>query len=117
MKPDDRVRLMHMIDAASEALGFIQGRSRADLDSDRMLTLALVRSIEVIGEAASKVSTDLRSEYRDVPWSEIIGMRHKLIHGYFDINLNVLWSTLTIDLPELERQLQSILLDHSGNSK
>jgi uncharacterized protein with HEPN domain len=67
MRKDDRVRLQHMLDAANEALTFIQGRIRADLDNDRMLVLSLIRELEIIGEAASKISAETRSQNTSIP--------------------------------------------------
>jgi uncharacterized protein with HEPN domain len=82
---------MHMLDAAHEAISFVQGRTRVDLNSDRKLVLALVKSIEIIGEAAYQVSQATRDQLPDIPWDDIIGMRHRLVHAYFDINLDILW--------------------------
>lgn len=109
MQKDDRVRLQHMLDAANEALTFIQGRIRADLDNDRMLVLSLIRELEIIGEAASKVSRETRSLSTAVPWQDITGMRNRLIHAYFDVDLDTVWSTVTRDLPVLKAELEKIL--------
>ena len=112
MQKTDTVRLRHMLDAARETLVFAQGRNRADLDKDRMLVLALVKSIEIVGEAASKVSPEMRSAISGLPWSNIVGMRNRLIHAYFDIDLDRVWDTITDDLPppvtELERNLRDL---------
>ena len=100
---------MHMIDAA-EAIGqFIAGRQRADLDADRMLLFAVVRAIEVIGEAASRVSEDTRSEVPEIPWGGIVSMRNRLIHGYFDIDTEIVWKTLTGELPGLLTALRALV--------
>ena len=88
MYRDDLVRLRHMIDAAQEAIGFSAGRYRKDLDQDRMLVLSLVKSVEIMGEAAAKVSESFRLKYPELPWREMVAMRNRLIHGYFDINLD-----------------------------
>jgi uncharacterized protein with HEPN domain len=109
MQKDDRVRLQHMLDAANEALTFIRSRIRADLDNDRMLVLSLMRELEIIGEAASQVSRETRSQISTVPWQDIIGMRNRLIHAYFDVDLDTLWSTITKDLPTLKAELEKIL--------
>jgi len=109
MPKNDRVRLLHMRDAAREAVGFAAGRSRADLDTDRMLNLSLVRLIEVIGEAAGRVSADTQAKYPGIPWSDITGMRHRLVHGYDEINLDIVWEVATVDLPALMTQLEQIL--------
>jgi uncharacterized protein with HEPN domain len=106
MRQTDEIRLRHMLDAAQEALAFANGRSRTDLDSDRMLVLALVKSIEIIGEAATKVSSEARSAIASLPWPNIIGMRNRLIHAYFDIDLDRVWDTIVDDLPPLIAELK-----------
>lgn len=100
LKPDS-VRLRHMVDAANEAQSFVAGKSKAELLQDRKLALALVKSIEIVGEAASKVSRDLRAKAPEIPWVDIVAMRNRLIHGYFDINLDVVWQTVTTELPPI----------------
>jgi len=109
MRKDDRIRLQHMLDAANEALGFIQGKNRSDLDTNRMLVLSLVKELEIIGEPTNKVSTETRSQSSDIPWQDISGMRNRLIHAYFDVDLDVVWSTVTKDLPSLKALLEKLL--------
>jgi uncharacterized protein with HEPN domain len=109
MSKSDEIRLRHMLDAAREALGFAAGRTRADLDSDRMLVLSLVKSIEIIGEAASKVGSETRRAHPAVPWVDIVGMRNRLIHAYYDVDHDRVWDTLTADLPPLVVELERIL--------
>ena len=106
MRPDDQVRLTHMLDAAEDAINFTRDKTREDLDLDRMLTLALVKSIEIVGEAAVRVSDETKNEFLEIPWRNIIGMRNRLIHTYFDINLDILWQTILQDLPLLKDQLR-----------
>lgn len=101
MHPGDRVRLRHVLDAALELLSFTEGRTRADLSADRMLVLALVKEPEIIGEAAYQISQVTRSEIPEIPWTEIVGMRHRLVHAYFDIDLDILWQTIREDIPRL----------------
>lgn len=79
---DDTVRLRHMLDHAREAVEMASGRNRGELDKDRMLNLALVRLIEIIGEAASRVSEHGRVAWQEISWAEIIGTRHRIVHGY-----------------------------------
>lgn len=98
-----------MIDAAREAVSFSQGRTRQDLDTDRMLVLALVQCIAIIGEAASRITGGFQQRYPQVPWADIIGMRNRLIHAYFDVNLDILWNTIQNDLPSLIAQLEAML--------
>lgn len=107
MRKDDLVRLHHMLDASREAIGFAQGRKRADLESDRMLVLSLVKDIEIIGEAAYQISASTRQRLPDIPWDDIIGMRHRMVHAYFDIDLDILWRTVQDDLPMLAALLGS----------
>ena len=109
MRRDDAIRLRHMLDAAEEALGFAQSRKRHDLDNDRMFMLALVKDIEIIGEAAYQVSEETRRNLPEIPWDDILGMRHRLVHAYFDINLDILWATVQEDLPELVAVLRNVL--------
>jgi uncharacterized protein with HEPN domain len=106
---DDPVRLRHMLDAATEAVSFAQNRTRSDLDTDRMLVRALVQCLEVIGEAASRITRERREELPQIPWSQMIGMRNRLIHAYFDIRLDVVWSKVTEDLPVLIADLENII--------
>lgn len=98
-----------MLDAARDALSFVVGREREDLDTDRMLALALVRSIEIIGEAGSRVSPEGRTEIPAIPWAEIVAMRNHLIHAYFDVDLDIVWETVKNDLPPLVSTLDRVL--------
>lgn len=105
MLPDaDVIRLQHMLDAALEAMEFVENHSRDDLDTNRMLSRAIVHDIELVGEAASRVSPQTQIDFPSVPWSSIICMRNRLIHGYFDIDLDRVWDTITDDLPLLIAQ-------------
>ena len=88
------------------------GRRREDLDADRMLNLALVRLLEVVGEAAGRVDAGERSRYPRVAWTEIIGMRNRLIHGYDQVDFDLLWQIVTKDLPPLVAEIDSILATH-----
>jgi uncharacterized protein with HEPN domain len=101
MSPNDLIRLRHMLEAAEEALSFGRGRTREDLDTDRQLTLSVVKCMEIIGEAANNVASETRQEHPQVPWRAIVSMRNRLIHGYFTINLDIVWQTLEEDLPVL----------------
>ncbi len=108
MSKDDLVRLRHMQDSAEEAVELIQGKSRSDLDTNRVLSLALVRLLEILGEAANRVTIATRQQNPNIPWSQIVSLRHRLIHGYDTINLDILWKILTGDLPLLIAQLEKI---------
>lgn len=110
----DRVRLQHMLDYAREALELIQGRARNDLDNDRLLGLALVRLMEMIGEAANRVSPEYQSSHASIPWSQIVGLRNRLIHGYDAVDMDILWEILSQDLPGLVENLESIISRESS---
>jgi len=105
----DTIRLEHMLEAAQEAIRFTQGVSREDLEANRMLALAIIKDIEIVGEAASRIGENTRSTYPEIPWADIVGMRNRLIHAYFDINLDLVWDTVTANLPPLVDQLSRIL--------
>lgn len=109
MLPDDLARLRHMIEAGEAACRFIVGRQRVDLDTDLMLQFALVRAVEIVGEAASKMSPEARSEATTVPWPQIVAMRNRLVHAYFDIDRDILWRTVTDEIPGLIGVLHKIL--------
>jgi len=111
MFKDDSVRIRHILDAAREAISFADDRSRTDLDTDRKLNLSLVRLLEIIGEAARGISEEFRDSHPDLPWNKMVGMRDRLIHGYFDVNLDVVWETVTQDLASLIAQLEKIVAD------
>lgn len=114
MRKDDQIRLRHMLDAAREALAFVSGRSRTDLDGDRMLVLALIKDIEILGEAANQTSAETKSQLPEIPWADVVGMRNRLVHVYFDINLETLWQTVQRDLPPVITALERILARISG---
>ncbi|WP_157072928.1 HepT-like ribonuclease domain-containing protein [Candidatus Magnetominusculus xianensis] len=100
-----------MLDAAKEAISFLQGKTRISLDDNRMLTLFLVKEIEIIGEAATRISKDCRDKYPHIPWESIINMRNRLIHAYFDINLDVVWQTVEVDVPSLIMEFEKIVIE------
>lgn len=89
MKRNDRIRLEHMLEAARQAGEVASKKSREDLDRDRFLVLGIMKCLEIIGEAASKISVETRVLYPGIPWPQIIGMRNRLIHACFDINLAI----------------------------
>jgi uncharacterized protein with HEPN domain len=106
---EDRVRLQHMLDAALEIQQYVQSSTRKDLDKDRKLVHSLVRLFEIVGEAASQVSEEVREGIPEIPWTVIISMRNRLIHAYFSINLDIVWLTSTEDIPSLIEELKKIL--------
>jgi uncharacterized protein with HEPN domain len=109
ISPEDRIRLRHMLDAALEIQQYVQSTRREDLNRDRKLVHSLVHLFEIVGEAATQVSDELRERTPDIPWLVIIGMRNRLIHAYFAIDLNVVWSTSTTDIPLLITELKKLI--------
>ncbi len=110
-KTDDLTRLKHIRDSAAEALSFVNNRTREDLDHDRMLSLALVRLIEIMGEAANHVSESCQAKYFQIPWRQIIGMRNPMIHAYFDVDLDIIWQVITQDLGSLLSEIKKAIKD------
>ena len=110
--PDpNRVRLQHMLDAAHKIGAFAADTDRESLDDDEMRQLALTRLIEIIGEAATQITDDFYKAHPHIPWAAMRGMRNRLIHAYFDVNLDILWETVTVSIPALIPQLEAILDD------
>jgi uncharacterized protein with HEPN domain len=109
----DRIRLRHILDAARKAREFVAGCQRADLTEDSQLSFALRALIQIIGEAAKKVTAETRSASPEVPWTQIAGMRDRVIHAYFDVNLDIVWTTVAEDFPPLITALESLLESES----
>ena len=105
----DRDRLRHMLDFAEKARELSKDRKRGDLDTDEMFALAMARLLEVIGEAASRVSQTFQGRHPEIPWKLIIGLRNRLIHGYDTIDPDITWQILTKDLSPLIESLEKIL--------
>jgi uncharacterized protein with HEPN domain len=106
---DPTVRMRHMLDHAKEAVNLLSGKEKEVLARERVLELALVRLIEIVGEAANRLSIEDQSRYPSIPWREIVGMRNRLVHGYDAIDLDVLWDTVQVDLPQLIKELERAL--------
>lgn len=108
MRAEDHIRLLHMVEASQTAMQFVSNRTRDDLQTDQMLSFAVVRAIEVLGEAANKVSEDVRLANPDIPWKAIVGMRNRLIHAYFDIDTDMVWETVQVEIPAILPYLQAL---------
>ena len=98
-----------MFDATKSICRFVAGRAREDLDSDEMLLFAVVHALQIIGEAASKVSAEGQERAPNIPWREAIGIRHRLVHAYFDVDRNIVWKTATEAIPPLMAALDAIV--------
>jgi uncharacterized protein with HEPN domain len=110
-KHDEQICLRDMLDHAGEAVELLGDSTKEDLGNNRMMQLALTRLLEIVGEAAKRVSTSTKQKNTDIPWNQIIGMRNRLIHGYDIIDYDLLWDTVNFDLPPLILSLQKIIKD------
>ena len=107
--PRGVIALQQMLEHAREASGLMADKSKVELEDNRLLRLALTRLLEVVGEAANRVPSEDRARHPEIPWVQIIGMRHRLIHGYDVGDFDVLWQTVVEDLPPLIEDLASML--------
>jgi len=103
-----------MLDFSQKAVKFNKGQSRAELDSNEMLAMATIHLVEVIGEASRSVSDTLREKHPEIPWEAISGTRNRLAHGYIDVDLDIIWTIVTKDLPLLIRQLRRLLKEETA---
>ena len=105
----DFIRLCHMREAATYAQEMAAARTRSDLDENVMLRMALTHCLEILGEAASRVTPETRAQLESIPFAQIIAMRHRLIHAYFDVDLDIVWTTVVEDLPSFMSTLDAAL--------
>jgi uncharacterized protein with HEPN domain len=108
-KIEDGERFQHMLEYALKVQRFSAGRKREDLDRDELYALAMTRALEVIGEAAARVSDAGRARAPSIPWSQIAGLRNRLIHGYDTVNHDILWQIVTGDVPALVKALEPLV--------
>ena len=108
MRVNDTERVHHMRDTARELLSYIKGRRKSEIHSDTMFSKAVLYSLLIIGEAAAGVSDEFKENHPHIDWRRIIGMRNRLIHGYFDVNLDIVWDTVIVHVPELLKQLDEL---------
>lgn len=111
-KRDDAVPMRHMLDHAREAVAMVSGRARRDLDTDRLLQLAITRVLEIVGEAANRVTPQGRARYPDIPWQQVIITRNRIIHGYDTVDYDIVWQILDDELPPLIAALERALPGH-----
>jgi uncharacterized protein with HEPN domain len=103
-----------MLLAAREALSFAEGLSYPEFARDRRTQLSVLKSVEIVGEAAAHVSEDTRQMHQAIPWRKIIGMRSRLVHVYFDVDLRLIWDTACDDLPVLIARLEPLVAQEAG---
>lgn len=108
MPRDDAVYVDHMLETARKAVGKVERKSRTDFDADENLRLALAHLIQILGEAASRVSAAFCEAHPEIPWSEVIGMRHKIVHDYLGLDYDIVWEVVTRDLPVLADRSERI---------
>lgn len=106
----DLIRLKHMIDSARAVLTFAKGKRRTSLDKDRLFLSAVLRELEVIGEAAGRVSERTKKKFPHLPWKELVGLRNRLIHAYFDVDHDIVWKTVREYLPPFLKDLEEIVV-------
>jgi len=115
MQARDLLYLGHMLDVSVQAVEKLRDKSREDFEADDNLRLALTHLIQMIGEAARRVDPESRQRYLQIPWSDVIGMRHKIVHDYLDVDFDVVWEVVTTDLPELIAQLRPLVPPAPGS--
>ena len=116
MKHDDAVYLKHILDAIARVEEYLSGVDEAAFHEHHLIQDGVIRQTEIVGEAVKNLSSELRQAHSTVPWEDIAGMRDKLIHHYFGVDLGVVWLTTQEDLPILKAQVTTILAEISGGS-
>lgn len=108
MQEKDKIRIGNIISAAEEAIDMLGDKSLDEFENNRMLVLSLIKEIEIIGEAAAKISKQTKAEYSHISWEDIVGMRNYLIHVDLDVDYKMIWDTVKYDLPPLLEEAKKI---------
>ena len=106
--------LLDMVLAARKALSFTEGMSFADFERDEKTVFSATKAVEIVGEAAAQVSKDTRQAHPGIPWRDIIAMRNRLVHAYFEINVELVWNTVRGDLPDLIALVEPLIPPETG---
>ena len=109
MQRDDSILIKHILEAAEKSIAFLSNHTRENLEEDEKLALSIIRLLEIVGEAANQVSEDYKTKHSNIPWRNMIGLRNRLIHGYFDVDLDIVWDTVKSDLPPVVKQLRQLI--------
>lgn len=109
MESKDLVRIKHMLDSTEAILAFAKGKRSTSLDKDRLFRSAVLRELEIIGEAAGRVSEKTKKKFSHLPWKELVGLRNRLIHAYFDVDHDIVWKTIREYLPHFLEDLQEVV--------
>ena len=109
MPKNDNVYLGHMLDMARKATSKVEGMSREQYDADEDLRMVIAHLVQSIGEAAGRVSAPTRNLHPEIPWKQITGIRHRIVHDYMDVDYDVLWEVATRHLPQIADQLEKIV--------
>lgn len=109
MQPNDRIRLQHILDESNEINKFVKGYNYERFKNDNKTVHAVLRAIEIIGEAAGKISPEFKTKHHQIEWNHIVGMRNHLIHVYFDIDYVTVWATIKKDVPRLITTIKKLL--------
>ncbi len=105
----DIIRLRHMLDAAQKIVSFLEGVNELAYKEDEKLQLAIIRLLEIVGEAANSISDQFKEDNVQIPWCEMTATRNRLIHGYFDVDLAIVWKIITEDIPQLIKHLSPLV--------
>ena len=114
MRRDDAY-LLDMLLSARDAVEFVSGITYADFEGSRLRQNAVLKSVEIIGEAASRVSAGTRETLGNIPWGEIVGMRNRIVHAYFETDIEIVWKVVQEDLPTLIVQLERVVPHESSD--
>lgn len=105
-KPKDKTRLLHMLEAIDNLFEFTKGITSEEYKSNKILRFAVIKNLEIIGEAAYLLTKDFRENHPDIEWNAVIGMRHVLVHGYYQIRDEIVWATIQTELQPLKDKIE-----------